>query len=246
MIARGAKGLFLEVPTDDPAQVANAGPPQGEQEPAQVLRAVRRPADHRHPLRPADPPRQAARAPAPLRPARPRRAARRRGGQAGHRGDPDPPLQLRARLRLRPPGRRLGQGFDPVKIRKPIYASPEEKKYKIPRRLHPLKVFCSARHALHHVRERGYVERPARVDVILKALEELPDVERLPVRNFGEGPIRAVHDADFVNYVRDYLPGAARGRAGLPLRLPDPADRPAAPRPQASGSAITASTRSRP
>ena len=39
--------------------------------------------------------------------------------------------------------------------------------------------------------------------MILKALEVLPDVERLPTRNFGERPIRAVHDTDFVNYLRE-------------------------------------------
>ena len=86
-------------------------------------------------------------------------------------------------------------------------------------------MFSSALHALHHVRERGYVERPARVDVILKALEPLPDVEKRPVRNFGEGPIRAVHDADFVNYLKnvcqDLPPKKAVYPYVFPIRRPD-------------------------
>jgi acetoin utilization deacetylase AcuC-like enzyme len=86
--------------------------------------------------------------------------------------------------------------------------------------LQPLKVFCSSHHALHHVRERGYVERPARVDVILKALSALPDVERLPVRNFGEGPIRAVHDADFVNYLRNFCQDLPKGEMVYPYVFP--------------------------
>jgi acetoin utilization deacetylase AcuC-like enzyme len=37
----------------------------------------------------------------------------------------------------------------------------------------------------------------------MKAIDVLPDVERKPIRNFGEGPIRAVHDVDFVNYLKN-------------------------------------------
>ena len=64
------------------------------------------------------------------------------------------------------------------------------------------------------------MERPARVDVILKALDALPDVERLPVRNFGEGPIRAVHDADFVNYLRNICQDLPKGESVYPYVFP--------------------------
>jgi GNAT superfamily N-acetyltransferase len=73
----------------------------------------------------------------------------------------------------------------PVRLRRPRYVRPADQRLTTRRRLQPLKVFCSSVHALHHVPERGYVERPARVDVILRALAALPDVERLPVRSFG-------------------------------------------------------------
>ena len=63
----------------------------------------------------------------------------------------------------------------PVAIRPPAVPVQGDARPAVPRRLHPLKVFCSARHSLHHIRERGYVERPARVDVILKAISDLPD-----------------------------------------------------------------------
>ena len=108
----------------------------------------------------------------------------------------------------------------PVRIRKPRYVDSAARLDRLPRRLHPLKVFCSSRHALHHVRERGYVERPARVDVILKALDALPDVERLPVRNFGERPIRAVHDVDFVNYLRNFCQELPKGEMVYPYVFP--------------------------
>ncbi len=105
-------------------------------------------------------------------------------------------------------------------IRPPLYLHTVDPPPKRPKRLHPLKVFCSARHSLHHIRERGYVERPARVDVILKAISDLPDVERLPVRNFGEGPIRAVHDVDFVNYLKNICTELPPGELLYPYVFP--------------------------
>ena len=45
-------------------------------------------------------------------------------------------------------------------------------------------------------------------------------MERLKVRNFGEGPIRAVHDADFVNYVRDYCQELPEGELVYPYVFP--------------------------
>ena len=226
LVARGAKGLFLEVPTDDPAQVTDPADLKSNKNRLKFYeRYDARPIIgtlYDQPIRPGNPlePRLLF---DPL--------------------DDEEPLPVEAareviatiltlRYNFAPDSDYVSQVVasvkdSPVKIRKPLYSSPEEKKYKIPRRLHPLKVFCSSRHALHHVRERGYVERPARVDVILKALDELPDVQRLPVRNFGEGPIRAVHDADFVNYVRDYCQELPEGELVYPYVFPiRRADRP--------------------
>ncbi len=226
LMARGAKGLFLEVPTDDPAQVDGPAHLKANKNRLKFYeRYDARPIIgtlYDQPIRPGKPaePRllyDPLDQPEPL-------------GAGAARQVIEAILTLRYNYE---PGsdylRKVLQsvGADPVRIREPIYASPEEKAYKIPRRLHPLKVFCSARHALHHVRERGYVERPARVDVILKALDELPDVERLKVRNFGEGPIRAVHDADFVNFVRDYCLELPEGELVYPYVFPiRRADRP--------------------
>jgi acetoin utilization deacetylase AcuC-like enzyme/GNAT superfamily N-acetyltransferase len=108
----------------------------------------------------------------------------------------------------------------PVRLRRPRYVRTAEQRLTTRRRLQPLKVFCSSVHALHHVPERGYVERPARVDVILKALEALPDVERLPVRSFSERSIRAVHDTDFVNYLRNFCLDLPPGEMVYPYVFP--------------------------
>ena len=65
----------------------------------------------------------------------------------------------------------------------------------------PVKIVVPTSHHLHHIRERGYVERPVRVDRILGAIKSLPGIEREPVREHGEAPIVAVHEADFVRYL---------------------------------------------
>ena len=204
LIARGANGLFFEVPTDDPAQVTN--PAQLKANKARLKFYERYGAFpilgtlYDQPVRPGKPvePRLLY---DPLANPKPLEAAELRSiiqlilTQRYKYQEEEPYVQ-----------QLLGSVKDsPVRLRRPRYAGQAgARPEKMPRRLQPLKVFCSARHALHHVRERGYVERPARVDVILKALDALPDVERLPVRNFGEKPIRAVHDTDFVNYLRNF------------------------------------------
>ena len=65
----------------------------------------------------------------------------------------------------------------------------------------PLKVLYAPLHSIHHVKERGYVERPVRVERIMAALKELPGVDVMDVVEHGEDPILAVHDHDYVRYL---------------------------------------------
>jgi acetoin utilization deacetylase AcuC-like enzyme/ribosomal protein S18 acetylase RimI-like enzyme len=219
MIARGARGLFLEVPTDDSGQVTD---PAALKQNRTRLRFYERYGAlpvvgtlYDQPIRPGNPvePRLLY---DPLNSTRPLAADELRAVILNI---------LTHRYRYAPNGSYVKQVLgsvkeSPVRIRRPRYTRPGDERLKLPRRLHPLKVFYSDRHALHHVRERGYVERPARVDVILKALEVLPDVERMPTRNFGERPIRAVHDADFVNYLRNFCQDLPDGEMVYPYVFP--------------------------
>jgi acetoin utilization deacetylase AcuC-like enzyme/GNAT superfamily N-acetyltransferase len=219
LIARGARGLFLEVPTDDPAQVTNPAHLKANKarlkfyERYGALPIVGTLYDQ--PIRPGTP-------------AEPRLLY-----DSLQNGEPVTAHDVRSamtmilteRYHYQPENPYVQQLIDsvresPVRLRRPRYIGPSERRDKIPRRLQPLKVFCSAHHALHHVRERGYVERPARVDVILKAISALPDVEQLRVRNFGEKPIRAVHDTDFVNYLRNFCHELPEGELVYPYVFP--------------------------
>jgi acetoin utilization deacetylase AcuC-like enzyme/GNAT superfamily N-acetyltransferase len=88
----------------------------------------------------------------------------------------------------------------PVKLEalgpQPERAVPTRAKY-----LLPIKMVVSERHMIHHLRERGYVERPVRVTAILKGLEGLP-IERVPTRHFSEDNLTAVHTPALVGYLK--------------------------------------------
>lgn len=219
MTTRGVLGLFLEVPTDDPAQVKSAADLKSNKSRlAFYERYGARPVLgtlYDEPIRPGNPP-EPRLLYDPLNSKEALEADELRRVIAAiltlrYNYDPQDSYVKQVLASVRD---------SPVKIRPPRYAKSAGSAPKVPRRLQPLKVFCSSHHALHHVRERGYVERPARVDVILKALDALPDVERLPVRNFGEGPIRAVHDADFVNYLRNFCQDLPKGEMVYPYVFP--------------------------
>jgi acetoin utilization deacetylase AcuC-like enzyme/GNAT superfamily N-acetyltransferase len=85
---------------------------------------------------------------------------------------------------------------------------------------HPVKVVVTKEHELHHVRERGYVERPVRVHRIINAISSLPGVEVVPVREHGEAPIRAVHDSDFVDYLSRVCQKLGNAEAIYPYVFP--------------------------
>lgn len=84
----------------------------------------------------------------------------------------------------------------------------------------PFKVLVTPQHHLHHVRERGYVERPVRVERIVQQVRTLPGVEIVPVREHGEEAITAVHDPDFVRYLREVSASVVEGRAVYPYVFP--------------------------
>jgi acetoin utilization deacetylase AcuC-like enzyme/GNAT superfamily N-acetyltransferase len=84
----------------------------------------------------------------------------------------------------------------------------------------PLKVLVTPQHQLHHVRERGYVERPVRVERILQQVRSLAGVEIVDVAEHGEEAITAVHDPDFVRYLRDVSRKLVEGQAVYPYVFP--------------------------
>ena len=89
---------------------------------------------------------------------------------------------------------------EPVKLRAPAKQSEAPTAPAPGTWIHPIKMVVAERHVIHHLREKGYVERPARVRAVLRGLEGLP-IDRRPVRHFSEAPIREVHDPHLVSYL---------------------------------------------
>jgi acetoin utilization deacetylase AcuC-like enzyme len=78
----------------------------------------------------------------------------------------------------------------------------------------------SEQHRLHHVRERGYVEAPVRIEALLRELRRVPLFDDVPVRRFPDSHILAVHDRDFVEYLRRVCGGLAENEAVYPYVFP--------------------------
>ena len=78
----------------------------------------------------------------------------------------------------------------------------------------------SDQHAIHHVRERGYTEVPARIDAILKGIAPGGLFAEVAPRHFADAHVRAVHDGRFLSYLQRAPAGLPPGSAIYPYVLP--------------------------
>ncbi len=94
---------------------------------------------------------------------------------------------------------------EPVHIREPRYLKNKDAKapLKYGGRLEKAFVMVSGNaHEVHHVHERGYVERPARVRAIRESLEKTGLFQSMMSRSFKQEHILEVHDAAFCKYLK--------------------------------------------
>jgi acetoin utilization deacetylase AcuC-like enzyme len=75
-------------------------------------------------------------------------------------------------------------------------------------------------HRIHHVSERGYVERPVRIETLRAVLDPTGYFNILPPRSHSEGLIREVHDPDFVGYLKVVCERLAPSRPVYPYVFP--------------------------
>lgn len=92
------------------------------------------------------------------------------------------------------------------------------------RRVRPVQVVVAEGHGIHHLKERGYVERPVRVQQVLKGLSEVP-IEIARARHFSDRHILAVHDASLFKYLKEFCatlgPKAIVYPSVFPIRQPE-------------------------
>jgi len=111
---------------------------------------------------------------------------------------------------------------DPVRLRKPRYF---RKKTPIPISTSVpmdklVAIVVNDQHAIHHVRERGYVESPVRIDTILGRLERTELFEKLPTKHFPEARIKAVHATEYVEYFKRACANLKPGESIYPYVFP--------------------------
>ncbi len=113
---------------------------------------------------------------------------------------------------------------DPVRLREPRYTAPRPAPGSIDgaRLIHL--VSTGDAHQIHHLREKGYVEKPARISAILRGLQPFR-TETHKVRQFGIDHVTAVHDPDLVRFLRqgesELRPGRLVYPNVFPIRRPE-------------------------
>ncbi|MDA1141933.1 MAG: acetylpolyamine amidohydrolase [Planctomycetota bacterium] len=88
------------------------------------------------------------------------------------------------------------------------------------RHLSPIAMTVNDRHDIHHIRERGYVESPVRIKAILSQLEPSGLVETMAVKEYPLKHIKAVHDPEFVEYLRRACANAPENTSVYPYVFP--------------------------
>ncbi len=116
---------------------------------------------------------------------------------------------------------------DPVNFR-PLRYIKAGKEHRIIRNFNSPLAYTSVfspKHEIHHVKERGYFERPIRVEVIRDIIRDVGGFVSTPPREYGEKWILAVHDKIFVHYLRTVCASLRQGRPvypdTFPIRRPD-------------------------
>jgi acetoin utilization deacetylase AcuC-like enzyme/GNAT superfamily N-acetyltransferase len=104
---------------------------------------------------------------------------------------------------------------DPVLLRPPVYIKPNGRVTGVI----PFDVVATEEHRIHHVREKGYIERPARVSAVLGGLEGLP-FRRVAPERAPDACITAVHDPEFVTYLKTICAELPEGETVYPYVFP--------------------------
>jgi acetoin utilization deacetylase AcuC-like enzyme/GNAT superfamily N-acetyltransferase len=111
---------------------------------------------------------------------------------------------------------------DPVRLRPPRYfpvppARLVTVSIPVDRRI---LLLVNDQHAIHHIRERGYVESPVRIRSIRRELDRTDLFLPSPTRRFLERHITAVHDSRYVDYFKRVCASLEPGRSVYPYVFP--------------------------
>ena len=101
---------------------------------------------------------------------------------------------------------------DPICLRPPRYTrkSASAQAGKSGKNQKYMSLIVNDKHAIHHVRDRGYVESPVRIPSILTELQKSGLFREIQVSKFSEDHIRKIHQRKYIDYFKrvcNKLPG---------------------------------------
>ena len=111
---------------------------------------------------------------------------------------------------------------NPVKLRQPKYLKKETtlQVTEIQSLEKRIAIVITDMHEIHHVRDRGYVEAPARISRIFQGIKDLGFFDIIKPEYFSEKYIRSVHKDDFVTYLKKMCNQLEPGRSVYPYVFP--------------------------
>jgi len=110
---------------------------------------------------------------------------------------------------------------DPIRIRDFRYVKPQAVKHSVEgSSAEQIALIINDKHEIHHVHERGYVQSPVRVKSILAELDKSGLFETLKPRPFPDKHMHAVHDADYVSYLKRACADVPEGKSLYPYIFP--------------------------
>ena len=81
-------------------------------------------------------------------------------------------------------------------------------------------LICNDKHMIHHVRERGYVEAPVRINSILKEINKTQLFIQKNTKHYSENHIKNVHDKKFVEYLKRVCASLPENKSVYPYVFP--------------------------
>jgi acetoin utilization deacetylase AcuC-like enzyme/GNAT superfamily N-acetyltransferase len=109
---------------------------------------------------------------------------------------------------------------DPIRLREPAYLKQAEASLARRPKQRKIALIVNDEHSIHHVKERGYVEAPVRIESITKELDRTEVFERLPSKSFGTSFIEQVHDREFAEFLKKACANVPAGKSVYPYVFP--------------------------
>lgn len=108
---------------------------------------------------------------------------------------------------------------EPTQLRELRYLSPKKIRQAVPQ-TRGIALVVNEGHSIHHVKDHGYVEAPVRLSSILHHLDKTNLFARVKPKPASDKHIKAVHDVNFVHYLRRACARLPVGKSIYPIIFP--------------------------